>query len=217
MGKVASIAGLELLLFAAVLLMMEAGYWAATRSDRRHVAGGSAARQAVTGTVQALMGLILAFSFSDAAARLALHRRSVVDETNAIATAWHRLDLLAPPDQARLRELFRRYLDARIQAYAALPALNLMSDVAQQRTLAVRTHMSSLAGAFMFGLILAGSLLVGTSLAGRRGRSWMYRIIYAAVVASAVHVILDMEYPRNGVIRTRDADLFMDQLRQEMG
>ena len=68
--------GLAVLLFAAVMLMIEAGYWAATRSDRKHVVSGSAARQAVTGTVQALMGLILAFSFSDAAARLTSTRPS---------------------------------------------------------------------------------------------------------------------------------------------
>src|SRR6185369_2334753 len=43
------------------------------------------------------------------------------EETNAIGTAYLRLDLLPGSAQPKLREDFRRYLDARIAAFRNLP------------------------------------------------------------------------------------------------
>ncbi|HVG59387.1 MAG TPA: hypothetical protein VNA24_12585, partial [Hyalangium sp.] len=110
---------LALVLFLALLMMIEAGY----RLTRRGAMTSAAAVTVggVTGGVSLLMGLVLAFSFSNAGVRLDYHRSLAVMEANAIATGWARIDLLAEPDQAPLRGLFRRYLDARIRAHEALP------------------------------------------------------------------------------------------------
>jgi hypothetical protein len=67
----------------------------------------------------ALLGLFLAFTFSDAGTRFDARRQLVVEEANAIGTAWLRLDLLPPDRQPPLRDLFRQYLDARLQVYLA--------------------------------------------------------------------------------------------------
>jgi hypothetical protein len=44
-------------------------------------------------------------------------RSLVVQEANAIGTAYLRLDLAPAPDQPALRQLFRQYLDARIRVF----------------------------------------------------------------------------------------------------
>jgi hypothetical protein len=53
----------------------------------------------IDGAVFGLMALLLGFSFSGAVSRFDTRRELIVQETNAIGTAWLRVDLL--PDAAR--------------------------------------------------------------------------------------------------------------------
>ena len=64
-----------------------------------------------------LLGLLLAFTFSGAAKRFEDRRHLIVEEANAIGTAYLRVDLLPADAQAEIRELFRQYLDARTVVY----------------------------------------------------------------------------------------------------
>jgi hypothetical protein len=83
-----------------------------------------AARARLTGVEAAifgLMGLMIAFTFSGAAARYEFRRQLVVDEANAIGTAYLRLDLLPAASQPALRDQFRRYVTARIAVERVLP------------------------------------------------------------------------------------------------
>jgi hypothetical protein len=73
------------------------------------------------GAVFTLLGLLLAFTFSGAASRWDTRRQLVVEEANAIGTAYLRLDVLPPDAQPTLREKFRQYVDARLAAYRSLP------------------------------------------------------------------------------------------------
>jgi len=59
------------------------------------------------------------FHFSGAALRFEARRHLVVDEANAIGTAYLRVDLLPADVQPEVRDLFRRYLDSRLRTYAA--------------------------------------------------------------------------------------------------
>jgi hypothetical protein len=68
-----------------------------------------------------LLGLLVAFTFSGAATRFDIRRQLIVEETNAIGTAYLRLDLLPPAAQPALRERFRQYVEARLAAYRQLP------------------------------------------------------------------------------------------------
>lgn len=77
----------------------------------------------VEGAVFALLGLILAFQFSGAASRLGDRRHLAIQESNAIGTAYLRLDLLGADDVPLMRGLFRQYLDSRIHALEAMPDL----------------------------------------------------------------------------------------------
>jgi len=87
---------------------------------------------ALDGAVFALLGLLIAFAFSGAASRWDARRQLVVEEANAIGTAYLRLDVLAPDAQPALREKFRQYVDARLAAYRSFPDLSAVkADLAR--------------------------------------------------------------------------------------
>jgi hypothetical protein len=53
-------------------------------------------------------------------------------------------------------------------------------------------------------------------MAGGRSRSWVHILGFAAVMALTVYVIVDIEYPRFGLIQVKDADLVLQELRASM-
>lgn len=104
---------LAILIFVGALATLEFGHRLGLREVAR---GGSLTSRGVTaieGAVFALLGLLLAFSFSGAATRFEARRHLITNEVNAIGTAWLRLDLLPVETQPQLRELFRSYADLR--------------------------------------------------------------------------------------------------------
>lgn len=108
-------------LFVGILLMIETGR---RIGFRRHQAEGELAAKgfgAVEGAIFGLLGLILAFSFSGGLGRFDMRRQLVIKEANDIGTAWLRVDLLPAEVQPPMRDLFRRYLDARIEVYRSVP------------------------------------------------------------------------------------------------
>jgi len=121
--------GFEWLLLPGISLLLLAGMLALQEWGRRSAPppppgeGGEEGTGPIVAAVFALLGLLLAFQFSNAAARLDARRSLLVQEANAIGTAYLRVDLLPAADQPPLRELFRRYLDARIAVYQAIPDL----------------------------------------------------------------------------------------------
>ena len=93
---------------------------------RRLAAGGEQVIAGVgilEGAVFALLGLLIAFTFSGAASRFDARRQLIVQEANAIGTAYLRLDLLPAAARDELRSSFREYLDTRLRVYKALPDL----------------------------------------------------------------------------------------------
>jgi hypothetical protein len=107
-------------LWVALLLAIEAGRMLGARQLGAR-SKESAGLGAVNGAVFGLLGLIIAFTFSGALTRFDERRKLIVEETNAIGTAYLRLDLLAPEAQALLRAGFRRYVDSRLEVYRLLP------------------------------------------------------------------------------------------------
>ena len=114
---------LALGLFVGILAFLELG----RRLGKRHLSldpeGARTGTGAVEGAVFALVGLLIAFTFSGAASRFDARRDLIVQETNAIGTAWLRLDLLPDTVKPAMQGLFRRYLDARIETYRRIPDL----------------------------------------------------------------------------------------------
>ncbi len=97
-----------------------------------------------------------------------------------------------------------------------LPALNQMIDITTTRNVAAITHPPTIIFAMLGGLALACSLLAGYGMAGRKTRSWIHMLSFAAILTSAVYVILDLEYPRLGLIRVSAVDQVLVDLRRSM-
>ncbi len=104
-------------LFGGMLVLLEAGF----RAGRSYRAAQGGESTGIFDTaIFALLGLLLGFAFSGAVDRLNMRRDMIVQEANAIGTAYLRVDLLAPEDQAPIRDLFHAYLADRVEAYRAL-------------------------------------------------------------------------------------------------
>jgi hypothetical protein len=82
------------------------------------------------------IGLLIAFTFSGAAARFDARRHLVVEEADAISTAYLRLDVLPSDAQAQLRDKFRRYVETRRAVYRKqdMPRSQRLSERNARRT-----------------------------------------------------------------------------------
>jgi hypothetical protein len=103
------------------MLLLEIGRHIGRRRMVHDPDGAGAGLGAVEGAIFGLMGLLIAFTFSGAASRFDTRRQLIVEEANAIGTAYLRLNLLPPAAQPALRESFRRYVDTRLEIYRKLP------------------------------------------------------------------------------------------------
>jgi uncharacterized protein YqgC (DUF456 family) len=70
------------------------------------------------GGLLGLMGLLLAFTFGMAGERFDRRKTLVIEEANAIGTAWLRTDLIPEPQRTQARDALREYTQARLDAAA---------------------------------------------------------------------------------------------------
>lgn len=110
-----------IILFVGMLGLVEVGRRIGKRRWLADPEGSMSGLASIEGAIFALFGLLIAFTFSGAATRFEARRQLILDEANAIGTAWSYLDLLPADDRPALRELFRRYTDARIACFEKLP------------------------------------------------------------------------------------------------
>jgi hypothetical protein len=106
--------------FVLLLLFVEFGRQLGRLRLKREFDGERSGTAAIEGSVFALLGLLVAFTFSGAATRFDERRDLIVQEANAIGTAYLRIDLVPADLQVKLREAFRRYLDSRVGTYKRL-------------------------------------------------------------------------------------------------
>lgn len=102
-------------LFLGMLAFVQLGRMQGRRSLRATPDTSRAGIGVIEGAVFALMGLLIAFSFSSAAARFEGRRALIVQDAVAIGTAYQRLDLLPEPYRTTLRTKFRELVDSRIR------------------------------------------------------------------------------------------------------
>jgi hypothetical protein len=120
-------------LLVGMLLLLEIGRRMGIRRMAQEKDEG-AGLGAVEGAVFSLLGLLIAFILYGAAARFDTRRQLIVEETNAIGTAYLRLDLLPTEAQPALREHFRRYVEARLEVYRKLPDLAAAQEALAKTT-----------------------------------------------------------------------------------
>jgi hypothetical protein len=108
-------------LFLGMLIFSDVGRRIGMRRLAQDPEGAEAGVGVVDGAVFAVLGLLIAFTFSGAASRFDTRRQLIAEEVNDIGTAYLRLDLLPVDAQPKLREKFRHYVDARLELYRKLP------------------------------------------------------------------------------------------------
>ena len=102
-------------LFCLMVAATRAGYRVAIARSRRLDGEAAVGTGAIDAAVLGLLGLLIAFWFSSAGTRLDMRRSLIVEEANAIGTAWLRLALLPEDVQPIVRGLVRDHLDVRLQ------------------------------------------------------------------------------------------------------
>jgi hypothetical protein len=112
----------------------------------------------VGSAVAAMLGLlafVLTFTFGIASARFDTRKQLLLAEVNAIGTAALRAELLPEPQRSECRDLFRNYVDVRVEAMRdpkTLPRRLAESEALQVRlwsdaTVLARANMNSKIGA----------------------------------------------------------------------
>jgi uncharacterized membrane protein len=113
------------------LLVLALGYYLASRSRRPESAGHEWAFGVGQAAVFGLIAVILGFSFAFAASRYEARNALVVNEADAIRTAYLRAGFLRPDRAAAFRAVLLEYAGTRLQTYA------LVSDMrAETRSIA---------------------------------------------------------------------------------
>lgn len=101
-------------------------------------------------------------------------------------------------------------------AQVLLPALNEMFDVFQERILAVRQHPPVAVYAMLGLIVLLSGLMVGFGMAKARRQSGVHLIGFSLVMGLAVYFILDLEFPRIGLVTVKTFDRALIELRATM-
>lgn len=103
-------------LFIAILVANELAYRFAKRPNLNRDEGVTTQTNTIQAGVLGLLALLMGFSFNMALQRFDARSAAVIDESNAIGTAYLRTELLPEPHAARMQELLAGYVDLRIQA-----------------------------------------------------------------------------------------------------
>jgi hypothetical protein len=97
-----------------------------------------------------------------------------------------------------------------------LPALNEMFGIVEQERLARRIHPPVIVYVMLALTTLASSLFAGYGMAGTPTRNWLFTLGVAATISSILYVIVELEYPRRGLVRVDEMDQALVELRTTM-
>jgi hypothetical protein len=97
-----------------------------------------------------------------------------------------------------------------------LGAMNDMFDITTTRTFAREDHPPAVIFWGLGILVLAGALLAGFAISEASHPSRLHMLVFSLILAATVYVILDLEFPRSGLIRIDKADHLLTDLRDSM-
>jgi hypothetical protein len=90
----------------------------------------------ITASILGLLGLLLGFTMSMSVTRYDARRRLVLEEANAIKTAYLRIQVVAPPESTELQDLLRQYASNRLRvSQSALDVSKLQQGKAEDARL----------------------------------------------------------------------------------
>ena len=98
-----------------------------------------------------------------------------------------------------------------------IPALNAMIDITNSRMSAMQFHPPMVIFGMLLAFCLISSLLVGYQLAGMEKGARVHKLLFIMTISLTCYVILDIEYPRVGLIRMDAADVILRDVRTSFG
>jgi hypothetical protein len=131
-------------------------------------------------------------------------------------------DPVSPTSERLQREIWMRSVVAASAPGAnadatklLLPALNTMIDITGTRQSAFNMHPPAIVFWLLFAFSGGAAFLAGYSM-NARGRSWFHMFALALAVTLTIYATLEIEYPRQGLIRLSDTDSTLIHLRDTM-
>jgi hypothetical protein len=97
-----------------------------------------------------------------------------------------------------------------------LASLNEMIDITTERSVALVTHPPGAVFILLALSVIVSAFLAGHGMGMKRSMSWAHVIAFAAITATSLYVIVDIEFPRFGLIRIDAADQLLVNLRDSM-
>lgn len=97
-----------------------------------------------------------------------------------------------------------------------LPALGDVFSVATLRQAALLNHPPLVVYIMLVIISLFGALLVGYALPVSKKRNVLYMLTYALTISVLITLIIDMEFPRTGLVRVDSADQMIVELGKSM-
>jgi hypothetical protein len=99
-------------------------------------------------------------------------------------------------------------------AQVLLPAINEMIDITTTRMVATMNHPPWIIYAMLVLLALVSAMLAGYGMGNEKRR--FHKLAFAAILAVTVYVIIDLEFPRMGLIQIKAADKVLMEVREGM-
>ena len=152
--------GCVFIFFSIASICIEYGFRLGARHRDASTKENHAPVGSMIGSALALLAFMLAFTFNLAASRFNDRRVLVVDEANAIGTAYRRAEFLEEPLRTSVKRSLREYVDLQIKASNGLPELaeaQPQSELLQDRlwtgaTQAAQQHASPICALFISSL-----------------------------------------------------------------
>jgi hypothetical protein len=192
---------------ALALFSLEVGYKLGRWRHSSGIEEKDAPVGAIVAAVLGLLAFMLAFTFGLAASRFDARRQVILEEANAIGTAYLRARLLPKPRDSEAARLLREYVDVRVRgvherkiAEAAARSEALHEQLWEQATAAAEKNPTPITALFIQALnevidVHAKRMLVGT-------RSRIPLSIWVGLSVLAVIGMVSVGY-QVGLIATR--------------
>ena len=132
-----------------ILLSFEVGYQISKYTQSHYEGKIDTSQGPMVGGILAMLAFVLAFTFSMAASRFDDRKEAVLNEANAINTAYLRADLISQPHKTEVKRLLREYVEIRLQSLkkmevALARSLELHELLWNQATLAAEKNPQNL-------------------------------------------------------------------------
>jgi len=132
-----------------ILLSFEVGYQISKYAQSHYEGKIDTSQGPMVGGILAMLAFVLAFTFSMAASRFDDRKETVLNEANAINTAYLRADLISQPHKTEVKRLLREYVEIRLQSLkkmevALARSLELHELLWNQATLAAEKNPQNL-------------------------------------------------------------------------